>query len=515
MDMKKQENAQILVLLAVALVAVLAITALAVDGSMIYKVRRDNQTTADSTALSAAIASKAGTICNDTIRNTAINNAISYANTQEGITLANNSTSPSRVEATCSADNKTMDIKIRITTNTPTTFAKMISRTQLTTMVESTTRVTFGSGTFAGGGGLVTLGTTCDANGGIYALGNGRIYIKKGGIFSSSCYKATGSSQILSTSDPIYYTGKGATQFTVGSLTEYTGSNGIIFDGTAPVFIMIDSDLNPPAVLQYNATTNTPSASIPQAQWPTPTTTSWQTLTIPVMATSSCPGPVQTPTFDYHSITINPGTYPNGIDQGSGALTLNPGVYCIAAGQSVTFDQATVTANNTIFYFQGAGNFTTGGSVGISMNDSSIYLTNGNFNIPNDSYFTANDFTIYIKQGNFTLNNGAQNVVMSAPTCDDSSCGVGPAIKGVLLYMDKNNTGTLNIDNGNGAHQLKGTMFAPNALATFSGGTTTNAINVQLVVKRVEANSGAVLNMDTTSAVLYSGGGSASVELLK
>ncbi|MHB8136396.1 MAG: pilus assembly protein TadG-related protein, partial [Anaerolineaceae bacterium] len=83
-------------ILAVALVAVLGITALAIDGSIIYQERRNDQTTADSTALSAAQTASANATC-ATARVAAINQAIAYASAQEGIALANDTTSPNRV----------------------------------------------------------------------------------------------------------------------------------------------------------------------------------------------------------------------------------------------------------------------------------------------------------------------------------------------------------------------------------------------------------------------------------
>ncbi len=50
---KKQEG-QIVVILAVAMVAILAVTALAVDGSLVYNDRRGDQSTSDSAALAGA-----------------------------------------------------------------------------------------------------------------------------------------------------------------------------------------------------------------------------------------------------------------------------------------------------------------------------------------------------------------------------------------------------------------------------------------------------------------------------
>jgi hypothetical protein len=562
--MQKNESGQIIVILAVALVAILGITALAVDGSMIYAERRNDQTTADSAAMAGAQAAASSATC-AAGQSQAIYSAQQYASQQEGVALVNNASSPNRVEATCNADNSKLTVKVVVTSNTPTTFAKMVSRNQLQTRVESTSQVTFGSGEFAGGSGLVSLGTTCDANGGIYSLGGSKINVSSGGVFSSSCLKVTGSSYIFSANDPIFYTGKGATQFTVGTLTEYTGANGIIFDGTAPVFIKIDPDLTAPSGLQYNANTNTPNTAIPQSEWPIPTSVPITVGNIPVMTPISEPvcGPATSASPSPSSAKIYPGTYTSLTwnSDGSGNLTFDPGVYCFSGalnlygGSStakVIMDGVTLyftsssgndfsswgnfrfsfengifyskkgnfrtsqafTANNSKFYLE-SGNFTLDGSAIMTMNNSSIYMKNGILKASAGAKFNATNITMYIKQGDFTIEGGAK-VNLSAPNCSNISCGVGPAIQGVLLYMDKLNTGSLNINNGtDDAYKLNGTIYAPNALAYFTGGTKTNAINVQLIAKRIEVREGAVLNMDISSAILYTTGGPSSVELLK
>ncbi len=54
MKIRSNEKGQIIVILALGMVAILAITALAVDGSLLYNQRRNDQNTADSAALAGA-----------------------------------------------------------------------------------------------------------------------------------------------------------------------------------------------------------------------------------------------------------------------------------------------------------------------------------------------------------------------------------------------------------------------------------------------------------------------------
>lgn len=524
--MSEKSKGQILVILAVAMVAILAVTALAVDGSMIYNERRKDQTIADSVALAAANEAAKSTSCT-IARTAALNKAISFASAQEGTTLANDSTSPNRVEATCSGDNKTLDIKVSVSTTTPTTFAKMISRNELVTNVNSTTRVTFGSGVFANGSALWSTGPTCDANGGIWLSGTAKILITGGGAYSKSCISVASSpSGIVTDGAYIYYsgtTGNNVTTTYVGSQIQYlgvagqSGSNGLMLAQWQDAYALINTNLIlPSATYDYQVRSGPiPNPAIPQSLWPIP---------IPIAATptftETMPAQTCTGLTDYGSpasttTTYNPGIYQTINVSPTSNATFNPGVYCIKNGGVVQLYQRSVNMSNTIFYYQGTGNFLVGNGVGtVTMNNSSIYLTNGNFDVSNGTFNAAN-FTVYIKQGSFFLRNGAYTATMSAPNCSDSSCGVGPAIKGVLVYMDPANTGTFNILNGNGAHELTGTIYAPNALATFDGGTATNTIDIQLIAKRIALSGSASITMDTNNGDLYAGGGATKIELLK
>ena len=582
METRKNEKGQILVILVVAIVVVFGFTALAIDGTMIYSERHQDQSTTDSSSLAGAGSAAqylktnmSGSFTCDTTTGSLYNNAAQAARTaainsaaEDGITLLNNDISTNNgVVTTCGTDNGVpyIDVRIVISSSVETTFLQVITKDAVNTVSDSTARV-YVSSAFAGGNALISLGQSCsETNGGIYALGNGQINLKSGGIYSATCLKATGSSRILSDGNPIYYGGQGATQFMVGSQVEYTGTNGLIFDGTAPVLIMVDADLTVPSgTLQFNGNTNTPTGNVPQAQWPIPTTQALPAMNIPVMTPISPPacGADTSVTIPGTGGKIYPGTYTS-ISWGSwnnGYLEFSPGVYCITNSltfsggggttsvkmdgvtlyftSSATSDFSTggdmvysfingtfyktagsfstghnINATGSKFYL-GSGNFTLNGSAVMTMDNSSIYLNNGNFNVTAGGKLSANNITTYIKQGSFTLDGGAI-VDLYAPGCSTSACGVGPAIPGVLLYMDKTNTGSLNVNNGTGtAHILNGTMYAPNAVATFDGGTSTTATDVQLIAKVIRVTNGGKLNMNLDNARLYSQG-SMTIELHK
>jgi hypothetical protein len=503
--MRRREEGQIIVILAVVLVAVLGVTALAVDGSMIYSERRDDQTTADSSAMAGAQAAAASTTC-ATARNTAVTQARQYASLYEGVALANDSTSPSRVEATCNSDNTKLTIKVVVTSNTPTTFAKMVSRNQLQTRVESTSQVTFGGGTFAGGNGIVSTDTSnCSSNGGIEVGGGANNYIETvgGGIFSNNCITVTGSSYVVA----------------YGASTQYVKGLDLGWSTRAL------NDTNPNAtptntIINWNLADQsgvTKQNNQPVNVRATQTSTAFPELTIPVMTPSVCTGTdygVKTIPYSSTPISIDPGIYTSINQSGWTELVINPGLYCIRDGGDVNLSSRNVIANNTQFYFAGAGSFKKTNTESLTMNNSSVYLTNGDFIVSNGASITANNITVYVKQGNITISGNVPGV-MTAPNCSDSSCGVGPAIKGVLFYMDKANTSGVLTISGSSSLTTEGTIFIPSSKIVVSGYSGLYTFKSQIIAKRIEVAGSSAIRLDLNGANLYSGGGAPSIELIK
>lgn len=459
--MQKKENGQIIVILALVLVAILGVTALAVDGSMIYMERRDDQSTADSAALAAAQAASASPTC-AAGQSQAISTAQQYASGQEGVTLAADGISPSRVEATCSGDSKTLTIKVLVTSNTPTTFARMVSRNQLQTKVESISQVTFGGGKFAGGRGVVAMNTgSCTSTNGLYVSGTSIIQTVGASIFTNNCINLTGDGKVIAYG--------GTNQY-------YTALN---MSGGGGMRALNDTD---PSATPTRTVINlsTPQISQPAALKASKAASQITGLTIPEMVAQTCnglddKGPlnqgwadhiVEVPSGKYDSITVN-----------IGALFPEGSIYCIKDGGSVTLKSYVMTANNTIWYFMGSGSFIKEGNNVIYMDNSSIFIRDGDFIIRNSANIIAHNITVYIKRGNFLLT-GNVPAVMTAPDCDNSSCGVGPAIKGVLLLMDASNTlvgsvtnptrGEIWID-GSSSLTMEGTVFAPGSQVYVKG----------------------------------------------
>jgi hypothetical protein len=513
------QKGQILIILALAMVVLLGFTAVAVDGSKVYNQRRQDQATADSTVLSNAYQiAKSGFTC-----------PASGVPALTATTATSGTTTTATTYPSCTSSGSTITINIHtvVTSTVNTYFLKVISKQPTSTTADAVAKVTIGTGPYVGGNALVVLGTDCTTSdvsttGGIYTSGAAKITGTGGGIYSNSCISAENSST---------------------PITDTSGTITYVTTVTNPVWMS-----------------------------PTPVKSS-TTITAPVIPVNDPPGPPTCSGPSYGAVSVNnsggtiyPGTYDSisWTSNGVGDLTLSPtntdgtsGVYCISgsfyadngaanlimngvtlylsgtggltAGGSIATQldnsfvyitngnyapaQRTWAASNSKVYIK-KGNYIQGGSVAVTMNKSSVYLSEGNFENGNGS-FTAQNFTVIIRKGNFILDNGAYGVNMSAPTCNDSTCGVGPSIQGVLVWMDPAYTHAFTIANGNGAHTLNGTIYAPTAIASMSGGTAADLFQAQLIVQKLSMQNSGTISLNTSGANLYQSGGATSIDLLK
>jgi hypothetical protein len=554
---RNAEKGQILYIVVIAMVAIMGFTAFAIDGANIYRQRRADQSAVDSASLAGAgrmtqylktAATTSYTCGSGAIFNgaaAAAQSGVQWSATANGYDLEPNDLSTGQgFQITCGSSNGVpyIDIHAMITSTVDTYFLKMITRQPTKSTVDSIARV-FINTSYANGNALVSMSTGCGqgGGGGIHAIQNGQVTVKNGGIYSTTCFEATGSSKILDYDGIIQYNTSVAEDYSALILGDPNSS-------AAP-----------------NITSVTPESAQDPSLYPGKATQTLTPVKIPAMTAFSAPS-CGSYKGNYSAAgggdTLNPGTYSNltWSSWGSGNLKFNPGVYCITSSLSfsggggsataimdgVTFyfangaggltiggnglkysmknstvyiENGTFTINNTLpitssKVYIGKGDFVVGGSAVVTMDNSSINLHNGSFSVGAGGTFNSNNITIYVLQGNFTLDGGA-TVSIFAPGCNTSACGVGPAIPGVLLFMDPTNTHTVSIDNGSGVpHYMNGTIYAPTSYVKLAGGTSTSTINVQLIANSIDVISGAQLTMDVLNARLYTQG-STVIDLLK
>ncbi len=154
--------------------------------------------------------------------------------------------------------------------------------------------------------------------------------------------------------------------------------------------------------------------------------------------------------------TVNPGNY-NSINPSShSTLILNPGLYCIK-DKFLINNGVTIIGNKVTLYLMG--------------NDLDL------------------DFTL----------NGHAVLDLSAPDCEtpDPSCGVPPAIRGMLIYIDDDAwiklTGTSDM-------HLMGTFYAPRSHFDIIGDTEGSAMKTQIIGWSFYISGNSYLNMNLDGA---------------
>lgn len=316
---QKNEKGQIIVILALAMVAIVAIAALALDGSMGYSDRRKHQNTADSTSLAGAGAAakefkKPGTPC-QTAKGFAHSAAATFAQTwiTDRPFDINDLSNQNGVQGYCGSNY--LDVNVMVTQDTETTFAKVIDQDVLTNTVTSTARVTPGHPP-GGGAGLVTVSPLCSNKvGGMTFGGLSNVELTNAGIFSNSCLKAEPSNVSVTASEgeTIYY---------------------------------VSSDMHTPDT-GYDECSGCSDANITPAPEPAPDTIGDYYLEPP-----KC-GPGNYQNAPQNGL-VTPGNYKSFSVKGD--LTFEPnGLYCIKGDFTVI--KGNVTGDGVTLYFEDAATF--------------------------------------------------------------------------------------------------------------------------------------------------------------
>lgn len=332
MNRRLSEKGQIIVILALGMVAIIGITALAVDGTLLYNQRRTDQNTADSAALAGAgaaaqilkdynpsdfscavgstsVARQASDAAVDAAVQSALDDSVNLTrydlSTENGVTVDCNS----------EGEFAFLDIHVMVTSEPATTFARVLNINTLKTKVEAVSRV-YPTQPFAFGNALVSLADVCKSNeGGVMFNGDSTTFINKGGIFSNSCVEAGGSSKI---------------DVVGGSVKAYlpTGCSNY-----APSYT-----LSPP-VACTKADVKLPKGMLPAPVCPVDGTHH---------STSQFSG----------TQTLHPGYYDNGVTiKNKANITLAPGLYCISGGME-NHAQSYLYGKNVTLYFMDDGSVT-------------------------------------------------------------------------------------------------------------------------------------------------------------
>ena len=297
----RKKNGQILIIFAVALVALLALAALTLDGGTIFVDRRYSQGVADTASLAGAGAAALSMdnshitystfSCDPAVINQvladAYNAAQARAAANQVTNLDHDLTDSNGIEVVCVNNpnqfDKHIDVHTMITSNVNTSLIQLFYPGPIRNTVNAVVRV-HPRTEFAYDRAVVSLGSQCGTNtGGVIFDGTSTVNIYNGGVYSNSCITSNGTIDVnVDTNMGVGY---------VGTLTE--NGNGSI--SPAPVqngTMMPQQDIGP----------------------------------------LSCSGPTLNSSSGG---TISPGNYST-IKLTNGTLVLNSGLYCLSGNMSIT-----------------------------------------------------------------------------------------------------------------------------------------------------------------------------------
>jgi hypothetical protein len=446
MKTQRKESGQIIVLFVLGLMALLALTGLAIDGAMLYSTRRYDQGVADSSAMAGAsqAAQKMDNLhvntqnfnCNSANLTQVIQSAKDGAKERAAtnhFTLDEDISDQLGVTVTCGSQNTGayieyyLDVKVMISSEVQTALIQLFWAGTPRTTVEAVSRIRPRTA-LAHGYGITTTSTECNGNAanpaGVVFNGGINVYINGSGIFSNSCMQP---------------------------------SNGEVCTGVIPEGMTFSSDeerhayicAHPGGIANVYTSGSAPCSSPSNCNispMPQPATAGLPPMSVPPPDCASL-GAHKT---QKGSGTIGPGNYDE-ITVNNGTLTLNPGLYCI----------------------YGKGVSMKGEVTGIGV---TFYLVNADFNI-----------------------SAGGEVSLTSPNLI-----APPSIKGMLIYMAPGYAGSIDLG-GNSGSEFLGTVFAPDGIIKVHGTPgATPTFNTELIASGVSINGNAVIDINYRENDLYS-----------
>jgi len=419
-NIKSQEKGQALILIALGMVILIGFAALAIDGSMVFSDKRHAQNAADTSAIAAALArGKDNTVNYVTV---ATDRATSNGYTDNQSTKFVTVTGVASPSGVCPETG--LDITVKIDSAVKTTFARVLGWTQLVNHVSATARscdlippkpLYSGSSVWSTQTNDACNGTSSQS---IHNGGSGTVNLYGGGLGSSDplnkCIDLDGGhTQLLKNDD-----GMCATITTVGSSTTNLGGVGGLCD------------------ISSNIVTNKPPISSPADLG----------ITCSGNATTS-------------GDTMSPGNF-TGSFPPNNVTTLNPGTYCISAGNG------------------------------------SFKLTGGTL--------TGTGVTIVMNSGSLDWG-GNSEVHLTAPTSG--------TYKGLLIYYPLSNSSDLSMV-GTGDNTFSGTILAQNSHCKYAGNSNGAKQTIQFICGSWETTGTADLNIVYNASLFYEPNTPASVSLI-
>jgi Flp pilus assembly protein TadG len=464
MKPRLQERGQALIMIALAAVGLFGFSALAIDGSRVFSDRRHAQNAADTAALAAALARVRAVGNNLDASGNPNLAAIDAVTIQAGLDRAASNGYTNDADSTVEVHicNETglnppceglpggatlsEYIQVKIISTIPTTFARIVGRTQVTSLLTAVARAKSGLPTpLFNGAALAALKP--DGPDTMRGTGNVALDVIHSGVFNNSTHNC--GMDVVGTGS---YAVDTAFEVVSGG---YCNSGNPFMDGTIQ----------------------------PASQIPYP-----PTITIPIPnITCSGNGSSTTSTLNGEPLTtFSPGNYGSINLTTPGNVHFSPGNYCFNGGVSILGPD--IIANDVKFLIT-SGEFRIAGNGTFDCNNMLVHINGGSgmrFNGNGGNFCSS--VTFVASTGDVTWNGNTSNRFF-APT--------GGVYENVLIYMPYGNYSALTI-NGNSGNMLTGSIIAVSSPISISGNSGTTGLHSQIIGYTVDllGNSNTTINYD-------------------
>ena len=430
MKLKLQEKGQALIMIAFGAVVLFGFAGLAIDGSRVFSDRRHAQNAADTAVLAAALSKiradppetgDAAAVAAGLAR--AASNGYDNVNSiVEVHNCAEANLNPPCEGLPAGADPaEYIQVVIRLTTRT--TFARVIGRTEIPSMVSAIARAEPGGPGPVGGGFALSAMSQHDQNA-VYGHGNFNLDIMHSGVFDNSDHGCA------------FTTSGSAGTYSVD--TSFSVVGGHCQNG----FPTLDGPLQPTSQLPYP----------PQ---------------IDVLAPDiTCNG---NSVYDAVNHTYSPGNH-NNLNIPNGTIIFGPGNHCFYGGVSINGNTNIVAFNANFLIASGEFQINSNGT--FRCDNLLVHINGGTgFSVNGNSTNNCDGVTFYASTGDVSWN-GNPVINFTAPDW-------GP-YQGLLIYLPYGNTSPLTI-NGNSQQSLTGSIVAVSSPINVNGNSGTFAISSAII----------------------------------
>ena len=430
MKPKLQEKGQALIMIAFGAVVLFGFAGLAIDGSRVFSDRRHAQNAADTAALAAALSKiradppetgDAAAVASGLAR--AASNGYDNTNSIVEVHKCDEANLNPQCEGIPVGANPSEFIQVVIRLTTHTTFARVIGRTEIPSMVSAIARAVPGGPTPVGQGYALSALSQHDQNA-VYGHGNFNLDIMHSGVFDNSDH---GCAFTTSGSAGIYAVD-----------TAFSVVGGHCQNG----FPTLDGPLQGAAQRPYPPRIDVLPPDI------------------------TCNGDS---VYDAANHTYSPGNHYN-LSIPNGTVIFDRGNHCFYGGLSISGNTNIYAANAN--FLIASGEFRNN-SNGLFRCDNLLVHINGGtgFRVNGNSTNICTGVTFYASTGDVSWN-GNPNIDFSAPDW-------GP-YKGLLIYLPYGNNSALTI-NGNSQQRLTGSILAVSSPIQVNGNSGTFALTSEIV----------------------------------